>query len=80
MNLIDALPRTNDDNVLIPIGAICDGVEYPGEVSLMWVNTVFADYVGLQVPLTDEQYQGIRAVVSGNWPLNWQRFREQGII
>lgn len=79
--LIDALPKNADGQIDIPVAAIDnDGNVYPGVVDIAWLQIIFCDYVNLSVPLSSDQFDNLKNHLLGNWPENWQRFRDQGVI
>lgn len=84
MTVLEALPRTAEGQIEIPIGAKdVDGNTYPGVVSPEWLQdpgNPMAVFMSMDVPLSNVDYQSLLDASPPNWRLNWQRFREQGII
>lgn len=80
MTLMDVLPKNNNGQVEIPIGAKTGENVYPGTVDPDWLSQVFADFVNKEVPLSDVDYQALLNASTPNWKLNWEEFRRQGII
>jgi len=60
-----------------------EGGEYPGTVPVEWLTTVdnpLAEHMHKQVPLSEADFQALLAVSTPNRRVNWQRFRDQGLI
>ena len=81
MKLINALKRDEDDLIIIPIAAIdIEGNHIEGRTTDEYLNNAFTDFVNLDVPLLEVEYQSLLDNSSENWKLNWKTFREQGVI
>ena len=81
MTLFDALPKDDEKNVALPVGGMKpDGTMLPGATSPAFVQSVFGDFAGKTVPLSAEDYQGLLAISSPLWTLNWETWRDDGLI
>lgn len=80
MALLDVLPRNERGQIKLPVGAVTDEGALEGEIAPETFSGIFADYCALTVPLSAEQYAALLAASSPVWRLNWQKFRELGII
>lgn len=81
MTLIEALPRNEEGDIVIPVAGITgDGTRLPGTTSENFLRAMFPDHVDLAVPLSEPDYQSLLDLSTPNWKLNWQEFRSAGII
>lgn len=84
MRLIDALPRTDEGNVFLPVaGVATDGgveIELPGETTEEYIRVAYADFVELPVPLTQGDYEALLDASTAIWRRTWERWRSDGII
>ena len=81
MTLLEALERDEDGRVKIPVGGVLDdGTELPGVTTVDFVRSASGPYCDREVPLSDEDYQGLLSISSPMWRRNWQRWRAEGRI
>lgn len=80
MTLINALPKTENGCVLIPYGMKQGDKYFPCAVDQNWLKLNLPDFVNKEVPLLDVDYQALLDASTEIWRLNWQHFRDQGII
>jgi len=80
MTFLEALPKNEEGNIIVPVGGMIDGEPVEGETSEDFLKLAFGDYVNKEVHLSESDYQALLTLSKGNWILNWRIFREQGII
>lgn len=80
MLLVDALPRSDMGDILLPAARIVDGQTETGTVTDDVVETIFANFVDLSVPLSSDDFDRLLANSTPLWRTNWDMWREQGVI
>ena len=80
MTLLQALPRTDEGDIALPVAAIQGDTELPGTTTAEFVMETFGTVADKTVPLGDGDYESLLTASSHVWRLNWQRFREAGVI
>jgi hypothetical protein len=80
MTLIEALPKNNSDFVEIPLAFATDEGSHPGLTTIDYIQSIFPDYASKTVPLTADDYSSLLEISTENWKINWEAFRQQGVI
>lgn len=82
MKMIDALPRNDEERIIVP-AAVFDANGNPigaGTTSPEFVLNTFGEYAEKTVPLSDEDFAALKDSSSSEWAANWGIYRTNGVI
>jgi hypothetical protein len=79
MTLLDALPRTEQGEILLSPAGMIDGVEVEGSVKQEWLAQILPEVATATVPLSAEALERLKNIDS-YWAQNATRWRDEGRI
>lgn len=79
MILIDALPKSEKEKIILDPGGKIDGEYYISQVRQEWFMDNHAELAESEVPLNDSQYEELKNI-DNYWKMNAEKWRDEGII